>query len=83
MTRLFPLLYSLIGPSLAGAAIVIVLSAGMVGLDPILGAAAAGFVLVEEKDFLRNPSDPRTTSVLNGPMKGKTDQFVLKFRKPK
>ncbi len=45
MTRLFPLLYSLIGPSLAGAAIVIVLSAGMVGLDPILGAAAAGFVL--------------------------------------
>jgi predicted methyltransferase len=44
---------------------------------------AAGFVLVEEKDFLRNPADPRTTSVLNGPMKGKTDQFVLKFRKPK
>lgn len=45
MTRLFLLLYSLIGPSLAGAGIVAVLTAGMVGLTPILGAAAAGFAL--------------------------------------
>ncbi|NBB15627.1 methyltransferase [Caulobacter sp. SLTY] len=44
---------------------------------------AAGFVLVEEKDFLRNPTDPRTASVFDDSIKGKTDQFVLKFRKPK
>ena len=45
MTRLFLLLYSLIGPSLAGAAIVAVLTIGMAGLTPILGAAATGFAL--------------------------------------
>jgi len=44
---------------------------------------AAGFVLEAEKDFLRNPSDPRTASVFDASIKGKTDQFVLKFRKPK
>lgn len=45
--------------------------------------AAAGFVLVEEQDFLRNPADPRTALVFDGSIKGRTDQFVLKFRKPK
>ncbi|MBU9699945.1 hypothetical protein GU927_019055 [Rhodobacteraceae bacterium HSP-20] len=45
MSRLFFLLYSLVGPSLAGAAIVAVLTAGMVTLKPILLAAAAGFAL--------------------------------------
>ena len=45
MSRLFFLIYSLIGPSLAGAAIITVLTAGMVTLKAILVAAAAGFVL--------------------------------------
>lgn len=43
---------------------------------------AAGFVLEAESDILRNPADPRTASVFDGSIKGKTDQFVLKFRKP-
>jgi hypothetical protein len=45
MSRLFMLLYALVGPSLAGAAIIVVLTMGMVGLRPILGAALLGFVL--------------------------------------
>ena len=44
--------------------------------------AAVGFVLEAESDILRNPSDPRTVSVFDASMRGKTDQFVLKFRKP-
>lgn len=44
---------------------------------------AAGFVLESQSDILRNPADPRTASVFDAAIKGKTDQFVLKFRKPK
>ena len=44
--------------------------------------AAVGFVLEAESDILRNPSDPRTASVFDPSMRRKTDQFVLKFRKP-
>ncbi|MDO9335373.1 MAG: methyltransferase [Caulobacter sp.] len=44
---------------------------------------AAGFVLEGESDILRNPADPRTASVFDASIRGKTDQFVLKFRKPK
>jgi predicted methyltransferase len=44
--------------------------------------AAAGFVLEGESDLLRDPADPRTASVFDGAVRGKTDQFVLKFRKP-
>lgn len=44
---------------------------------------AAGFVLEAESDILRNPADPRTASVFDDSIKGRTDQFVLKFRKPK
>jgi predicted methyltransferase len=43
---------------------------------------AAGFVLEAESAVLRNPADPRTASVFDPAMRGKTDQFVLKFRKP-
>lgn len=43
---------------------------------------AAGFLLEAESDLLRNPSDPRTASVFDPALRGKTDQFVLKFRKP-
>ena len=45
MSRLFLLMYSLIGPSLAGVGIIAVLTAGRVEVQAILGAAAAGFAL--------------------------------------
>ncbi len=44
---------------------------------------AAGFKLVGESDILRNPDDPRTALVFDKSIRGKTDQFILKFRKPK
>lgn len=43
---------------------------------------AAGFVLESQSDILRNPDDPRTANVFDGAIKGRTDQFILKFRKP-
>jgi predicted methyltransferase len=42
---------------------------------------AAGFRLVEEADFLRNPEDPRDTSVFKP--KIPNDEFLLKFIKPR
>jgi predicted methyltransferase len=44
---------------------------------------AAGFVLEAESDVLRNPADPHTAVVFDPSIRGKTDQFVLRFRKPK
>lgn len=41
---------------------------------------AAGFRLLAEGDFLRNPSDPRTMNTPNPPQP--KDEFVLKFVKP-
>ena len=44
---------------------------------------AAGFKLVTEDDkMLANPADPHTALVFDPSIRGKTDQFVLKFRKP-
>ncbi len=43
----------------------------------------AGFVLEAESDVLRNPADPHTAMVFDPSIRGKTDQFVLRFRKPK
>lgn len=43
---------------------------------------AAGFVLAGASDVLRNPADPRTSAVFATEIRGHTDQFVLKFRKP-
>lgn len=43
---------------------------------------AAGFVFDGEADFLRNPADTRTTSVFDEAIRGHTDQFVMRFRKP-
>jgi hypothetical protein len=42
MSRLFMLLFALIGPSLAGVGVIIVLTMGLVTLKPILAAAALG-----------------------------------------
>jgi predicted methyltransferase len=44
---------------------------------------AAGFVFDSESKLLQNPADPHTANVHDGTIKGTTDQFVLKFRKPK
>ncbi len=43
---------------------------------------AAGFVLEEESQILRNPADNRTERVFEGDIRGHTDQFMLRFRKP-
>jgi predicted methyltransferase len=43
---------------------------------------AAGFKLVAESDILRNPADTRTIPVFDKSIRGKTDQFILKFKKP-
>ena len=44
---------------------------------------AAGFVLESSSDVLRNPADARTLLVFDPAIKGNTDQFVLRFRKPR
>ena len=43
---------------------------------------AAGFVFVGSTDVLRNPADARNLAVFDPAIRGHTDQFVLKFRKP-
>jgi predicted methyltransferase len=44
---------------------------------------AAGFELVGESKILRNKDDPHTAKVFDASIQGHTDQFLLKFRKPK
>ena len=46
-------------------------------------AKAAGFVLETEGTMLANPADPHNIKVFDPSIRGKTDQFVFKFRKPK
>jgi predicted methyltransferase len=43
---------------------------------------AAGFVLDHESPLLRNPDDPHSASVFDPSIRGKTDQFILRFHKP-
>jgi predicted methyltransferase len=43
----------------------------------------AGFKLAGESDILANPADDRTKMVFVPTIRGKTDQFLLKFRKPR
>jgi predicted methyltransferase len=44
---------------------------------------AAGFKFDSESSILANPADPRKASVFDETIRGHTDQFILKFRKPK
>jgi predicted methyltransferase len=44
---------------------------------------AAGFQLVGESDALRNAADDHSKLVFDPSIRGHTDQFILKFRKPK
>lgn len=43
---------------------------------------AAGFVFEAESQVLRNPQDARTERVFDSDIRGHTDQFVMRFRKP-
>jgi predicted methyltransferase len=43
---------------------------------------AAGFEFVGESDVLRNPADDHTLPVFDKGIKGRTDKFIYKFRKP-
>lgn len=54
-------------------------------IDPELAIAdleAAGFELESSSDALRNPADDHTKIVFDPDIRGKTDQFILRFRKP-
>lgn len=44
---------------------------------------AAGFKLEAESPLLQVSDDPHTANVFDPAIRGKTDQFVMKFRKPK
>lgn len=55
-------------------------------IDPALvrqQVEAAGFEYVGELRVLRNPKDDHTLTVFDKSIRGHTDQFVYKFRKPK
>ena len=54
-------------------------------IDPAVVKAdfeRAGFVLEGESDLLRNPADDHKANVFDAAIRGKTDRFVFKFRKP-
>lgn len=55
-------------------------------IDPAVVRAdfeRAGFVLEAESPLLRNPADDRSLLVFDDKIRGKTDRFVFKFRKPR
>ena len=43
----------------------------------------AGFVLVGSSDILRNPADTHELLVFDPAIRGKTDRFIFKFKKPR
>ena len=43
---------------------------------------AAGFTLDAESDALRNKADPHTAKVYDPEIRGHTDQFILRFKRP-
>ena len=47
----------------------------------IAEVTAAGFEFAGRSEVLRNPADPRTANVFDPSIRGRTDQFALKFRK--
>ena len=44
---------------------------------------AAGFKLDGQSDILANPADDHTKAVFDPSIRGKTDQFLLRFKKPR
>ncbi len=54
-------------------------------IDPAIvmeGVLAAGFEFDSESDILAHPEDDRTVGVFDASIRGKTDRFIYKFRKP-
>jgi predicted methyltransferase len=54
-------------------------------IDPAVVKAdfeRAGFVLDGQSEILRNPADDHSLLVFNDKIRGKTDRFIYKFRKP-
>jgi len=54
-------------------------------VDPLVikrAVESAGFVLEAESDILRNAADTHTLRVFDPAIRGRTDQVVLRFRKP-
>jgi predicted methyltransferase len=54
-------------------------------IDPAAARAeieSAGFVFDGQTDILRNSADPHTAIVFDPSIRGHTDQFVFRFRKP-
>jgi len=54
-------------------------------IDPAVVKAdfeRAGFVLEESSEMLRNPADEHNLNVFDPAIRGKTDRFVFRFRKP-
>ena len=43
----------------------------------------AGFVLVGSSNLLRNPADDHNAEVFDAKIRGKTDRFIFKFKKPR
>jgi predicted methyltransferase len=43
---------------------------------------SAGFKFEASSDILGNTGDPHTAKIFDPAMRGHTDQFILKFRKP-
>jgi predicted methyltransferase len=44
---------------------------------------AAGFELAGQSEVLKTPEDDHTKKVFDSAVRGKTDQFLFKFRRPK
>jgi len=54
-------------------------------IDPAVVKAdflRAGFVVEGESDLLKNPADDHSLNVFDEKIRGKTDRFIFKFRKP-
>jgi predicted methyltransferase len=45
--------------------------------------ARAGFAFVGSSDLLRNPADDHSLLVFDPKIRGKTDRFIFKFKKPR
>jgi len=51
--------------------------------DAIAIAKKAGFIVEAESDLLAHSNDDHTKGPFDPALRGKTDQFILKLRKPK